>query len=97
MLFMGFSFFVLVSSYTDVSISNLPIIAGISIFSGVMGLIAIFAPAGIGVREGLIILLLSKIYPVEVATVIAVLQRIWVLAADGGLFLWVIGYRLKEN
>lgn len=61
---MGFNFFVLVLSYTDVAISNLPIIVGVSIFSGVMGLIAIFASAGIGVREGLIVLLLS-IFPLS--------------------------------
>lgn len=43
----------------------------------VVGYLMIFAPGGIGVREGMLVLILSEFLPSEIALVIAILQRIW--------------------
>ena len=91
---MGISFYLLLSSMVEISILELPTIIGIIAFSGVTGLIAFFAPAGIGVREGLLIFFLSKYYPLEIATVLALLQRIWALATDVLLSIFIIIYKV---
>lgn len=44
--------------------------------AGLAGFLAVFAPSGIGVREGVFIAALSRIMPVEIATVLAVLARV---------------------
>ena len=49
----------------------------------VVGYIMLFAPGGIGVREGMLTLTLSEFMSPEVALVIAIAQRIWTLAVEG--------------
>ncbi|RMG39136.1 MAG: hypothetical protein D6719_14015 [Candidatus Dadabacteria bacterium] len=46
------------------------------IFAGVIGFLAIFAPSGIGVREGLFIAVLAKLMPLEIATIVAIAARL---------------------
>lgn len=55
--------------------------AGISI-AGTMGILALFAPSGLGVREGFIVLFLSLAIPVELAVVSAIVLRITALVMD---------------
>jgi hypothetical protein len=46
------------------------------------GYLAIFAPAGAGVREGVMGLLLTQVAPPPAAIVIAVASRIWFTATE---------------
>ncbi|MCX7025035.1 MAG: hypothetical protein NT080_10495 [Spirochaetes bacterium] len=55
--------------------------AGISI-AGTLGILALFAPSGLGVREGFIVLFLSLVMPVELAVVSAVVLRAAALLMD---------------
>ncbi|HUW69841.1 MAG TPA: hypothetical protein VMX33_06375 [bacterium] len=55
--------------------------AGISI-AGTMGILALFAPSGLGVREGFIVLFLSIAMPVELAVVSAIVLRVTALLMD---------------
>lgn len=55
--------------------------AGISI-AGTMGILALFAPSGLGVREGFIVLFLSLAMPVELAVVAAIVLRVTALLMD---------------
>jgi uncharacterized membrane protein YbhN (UPF0104 family) len=48
-------------------------------------LIAIFAPSGLGVREGALVYLLSLMMATPVAVIIAVLTRIWMTLIEIGL------------
>lgn len=50
----GLSFFLLATSWTDLSWREYPRVAGAYAVSYVAGLLALFAPGGIGVREGLL-------------------------------------------
>lgn len=47
-----------------------------------VGYAAVFAPAGIGVREGFLSLLLTQIMPAPAAAVVAVSSRLWFTAAE---------------
>jgi uncharacterized membrane protein YbhN (UPF0104 family) len=50
-----------------------------------LGLIAIFAPSGLGVREGALVYLLSFMMVTPVAVIISVLTRIWMTLIEIGL------------
>lgn len=52
-------------------------IGGISCFSGIIGIIAIFTPGGLGVREGVIIIILSNFISLEFASIFAIVSRLW--------------------
>jgi hypothetical protein len=53
--------------------------------SWLVGVITIFAPGGIGVREGILGLLLGKVMPLATAFLIAVVSRLWLIGLE---LLW---------
>jgi uncharacterized membrane protein YbhN (UPF0104 family) len=57
-------------------------VTGAYILSGVVGILAIFAPSGLGVREGLLLLLLTLVTEPGLALVVTVLLRLWSVALD---------------
>lgn len=78
---LGF-FFITKAVYLDLQYSNLLFIMGASSLAGAVSMLAIFAPSGIGVREGIQLALLSIIMPTEYALIITVLTRLWGVAMD---------------
>jgi len=50
--------------------------------AGVAGLLAIFAPAGLGVREGVLMIILPGVIGTEAAIVVSLASRIWFTAAE---------------
>ena len=89
--FMGLGFFFLINSITFLSIQTLLSIAGIYILAGILGLAAIFAPGGLGIREGVLILFLQVFFPLNIAILISLLARIWATITElflaGGFYL----------
>jgi hypothetical protein len=81
----GVGFYLFVDSVFAVSRDQILFLTGALAFSSTMGLIAIFAPSGLGVREGVLVYLLSSIMPGSVATVISILTRIWMTLIEIGL------------
>jgi glycosyltransferase 2 family protein len=64
------------------------------------GFVALFAPGGIGVREGVMIGLLLPYMPVEQAMLAAIVARLWQLVTDvlGGLLgLWLARQKRKST
>jgi hypothetical protein len=57
-------------------------VSGAFLLSGVLGLIAVFAPSGIGVREGFLLFFLERKYAPEIAVLVTIVQRIWSIIAD---------------
>jgi uncharacterized membrane protein YbhN (UPF0104 family) len=51
-------------------------------FSYILGFLAVFVPGGLGVREGVLVLLLSHYFPLPVATLIALFSRLWMTAVE---------------
>ncbi|MDE7195322.1 MAG: flippase-like domain-containing protein [Oscillospiraceae bacterium] len=77
-LIVGFGFFILTKSiYPAAEWSQLLYCAGIWGVSAIMGILAIFAPSGLGVREGIIVAGLMLIMPQSDAMVISVVSRLW--------------------
>lgn len=68
------------------SISDYLYASGAFLLAGVLGLVAIFAPSGLGVREGSLIFLLNNRYSTEISVLVAVVLRIWSIVVDLSFF-----------
>lgn len=57
-------------------------------FSGamVLGFLAVIVPGGLGVREGVLVFLLSSSMPLPVTTLVALLYRLWFTLVEVVLF-----------
>jgi len=81
----GIGFYLFVDSIFPVSPHQILFLTGALAFSSILGLIAIFAPSGLGVREGALVYLLSLMMPESVAVIISILTRIWMTLIEIGL------------
>jgi hypothetical protein len=79
----GASFLQFASAFGDVRWADLPACTGAYVLAHVTGLVAVFAPGGIGVREGLLAHFLASAGPVDLpAHTVAVTARLWSIAAE---------------
>ncbi len=81
-LIVGVGFYILTCSMYKVPLSQLLYTGGIWGLSAVAGILAVFAPSGIGVREGVMTLGLSLIMPSQMAVIISVVSRLWQSVAE---------------
>jgi len=81
----GFGFYLFIDSVTPVSEKYILFLTGALAISTTLGLIAIFAPSGLGVREGALVYLLSLMMATPVAVVISILTRLWMTLIEIGL------------
>ncbi|WP_194383513.1 lysylphosphatidylglycerol synthase domain-containing protein [Microbacterium luteum] len=63
------------------------------VLAGAIGILAFFVPSGLGVREAVIVLVLSQYIPVAEAIVISLLARLLSTVGDGLVALIYIGIR----
>ncbi len=70
-------FFAAKSIFPELGYDNLFFVMGVGNLAGAMGMLAIFVPSGIGVREGIQLVMLSLIMPKEIALLITIFTRIW--------------------
>lgn len=75
-------FFIAKAVYPDLPFDSLLYVMGVSNLAGALSMLAIFAPSGLGVREGIQLVLLSVIMPTEAALVITVATRLWSIGVD---------------
>ena len=89
----GIGFYLFVDSLYPVSTKYILFLTGALAISTTLGLIAIFAPSGLGVREGALVYLLSLIMPSPVAVIISLLTRLWMTLIEMGLIgvVYLIG------
>lgn len=87
----GVAFVIFINSVFDVSFSNYLFITGTTAGAGLIGLFAIFVPAGLGVREGVMVFTLSLIIPPSFAGIIALTSRIWLTLGEVFLFGLIYG------
>lgn len=80
-------FFMSKGVYPELGYENILFVMGVSNLAGALGMLAFFAPSGIGVREGVLIVLLSIVIPIEFAVVVAVFTRLWGLVLDVGFLI----------
>ncbi|PIR97580.1 MAG: hypothetical protein COT91_00695 [Candidatus Doudnabacteria bacterium CG10_big_fil_rev_8_21_14_0_10_41_10] len=81
-ILVGIGFFFFVSSFLQVNYGMLPWFVAVFAASVTAGYIFIIAPGGLGVREGIMVLLLQSVFGLEVATVIAVATRLWAVVSE---------------
>lgn len=90
----GIGFYFFVDSVYPVSSNYILFLTGALAISSILGLIAIFAPGGLGVREGALVYLLSFMMATPVAVIISILTRIWMTLIEIGLIGMV--YLLRQ-
>lgn len=89
-LFQGLAFFLFVGSLVNIPLGALLPVTGINALAFAAGYVVLLAPAGLGIREATMAVLLSPYVPDGVAAAIAVASRLWTIAAElGGAFLVV--------
>jgi len=88
----GLAFMVFIQSITQVNWNLYFSLTGAFAFSLTIGFLAVFVPGGLGVREGILVLLLSLYFPLPVATLISIFSRLYISVVELGGFLvsWAI-------
>ena len=81
-LFCGLAFFLFVNSIHRVSWGKLVPITGTFAIAWIIGFLSFITPGGLGVREGALSVLLANYMPAPMAIVVALLSRIWFIAAE---------------
>lgn len=97
-LIVGAGFYFLTCSLFPLPFSEMLYVAGIYGVSCVIGILAIFAPSGIGVREGILVAGLQLVMPVEYAVIISIVSRLWMTVSE--LVLIAIAFvvnKIKER
>lgn len=75
-------FFIAKGVYEPLGYSQTLFVMGVGTLAGAAGMLAIFAPSGIGVREGIQLTLLSLVMPPSFALIITVFTRIMGIITD---------------
>jgi uncharacterized membrane protein YbhN (UPF0104 family) len=71
-------------------LAAIPLLGGIFALAWMLGMFALFAPSGIGVREGALAYLLSFHLPGYIASLAAILSRLILLLVEGIFFIMVL-------
>ncbi|MGE5327866.1 MAG: lysylphosphatidylglycerol synthase domain-containing protein [Thiobacillus sp.] len=75
-------FFMAKAVFPSLAYSNALFVIGAASLAGAVSMLAVFAPSGLGVREGIQLALLSLIMPTEYALVVTVFTRLWSIILD---------------
>jgi uncharacterized membrane protein YbhN (UPF0104 family) len=78
----GVGFYLFVTSLFPVPANHVLFLTASLAISSTLGLMAVFAPGGLGIREGVLVYLLSVLMPGPVAVVVSVLTRIWMTVIE---------------
>ena len=81
-LLLGLSFFLLARTVHPLTLADLPGFCGIYALSHSMGIVAVFAPAGLGVRDGALAIQLEQLVPAGIAGALTVAVRAWFTAIE---------------
>ena len=93
----GFAFFLFVRSLAPVPWTDAGVLTACYAFAWIVGFLSFLTPGGLGVREGLLSLLLSSYMPISQATLVALLCRVWILSAELVLAGAAFYLRKKSN
>ncbi len=96
-LLFGLGFLILVKSMTQADLKMYPTLTGAYAFSLNIGFLAIFTPGGIGVREGVLVFLLSSLFPLPVSTLISLISRLWMTVGEVLCFLIAMPLRSSKK
>ena len=94
---LGLAFYYLVTSIYFISIENYLFLTSAYVLAGTIGILALFAPSGIGVRESVLAVLLPIIMPVSYAAVIVIISRLWETLIEIALTILLVLYAKTKN
>ncbi len=86
-LIFGLAFMLMTNSFIEVSYEYFLLFAGAFSISSIAGMLAFFTPAGLGVREGVLVSLLLHEIPKTSATIISIFSRAWLIIAEFIFFI----------
>jgi hypothetical protein len=86
---LGSAMFLFINAVHGIPATSFVHVTGLIALASLAGLLSLFTPAGLGVREGLLVVLLLPIMPRAVASVVAVGSRLLLLVAESTLFCGV--------
>ena len=78
----GVAFYSFIRAFYPLEGHYIPILSGIFAISFAAGYLAFFTPAGLGVREGALTILLSLFIPMPVAIGVSLLSRLWLIGIE---------------
>jgi hypothetical protein len=81
-LLLALAFLIFVGSFVPEAWQHPRLVGGTVAASYLVGYIVFFLPAGVGAREGAMIVLLSRVMPPAAAVTISVASRLWFTAAE---------------
>lgn len=96
-MFMGFGACFLVSAVAPLDAASVPFVAAAFVISSVSGMIAIFAPGGLGVREGVFAVLLGAIFPAGLSALLALISRLWLTAVEAAVLGILYVFHIRTN
>lgn len=85
-LLLGVAMFLFINAVVPLSPAFLLFVMSAFAVASFLGLVALFTPAGLGVRESMLAVVLSLVLPKALGSLLAVASRVWLLAAEGLLF-----------
>ena len=74
---LGFGFYFFIRSIVEISIQHYFFLTGSYAIAGLIGIISLFAPSGIGVRESVLVFTLKNILSNSIAAICVLTARIW--------------------
>jgi hypothetical protein len=90
-------FFIAKGVDPSLSYQNLIFAMGAASLAGAVSMLAVFAPSGLGVREGIQLVLFSLIMPKELALVVTIITRLWTVGVDVLFFAISRAFVSKSN
>ncbi|MCX5672753.1 MAG: hypothetical protein NTU94_15660, partial [Planctomycetota bacterium] len=81
-LLIGMAFWLAARSVSDVPLARAPFVISASALAVTIGFVAVFAPAGLGVREGLLLLLLATVLGDATTALVIVSVRFFQVAVE---------------
>ena len=96
-LLVGGALFCVIRTVYVLDLKAIPLAGGIFALAWMLGALAIFAPSGIGVREGVLAYLLGFHVPIYIASLVAILARVLFLVAEAGFFVLVFAVTDKGD
>lgn len=94
----GIGLYLLIISFYPLQWKTLFVFPGAFALSWIIGFIIIFAPGGLGVREGLFALLIAPVVPEVLNILISLISRIWITISEISIFIFVfVAIKLKDK
>jgi hypothetical protein len=78
----GLAFAALVASLHPLAAADVPLVVAAYAAAYAAGFLALVTPAGLGVREGVLVVALAPVLPAGPALVVALVSRVWMMLAE---------------